>query len=341
MPYNGPDRRIVDREETPADVHAQSAAQTRFQHNPETGRAEDNNGHTIGTANFDGGNQFRELLIAAAFDQKVQPTKEQPAPAQLEAETPTPYTLFIESLGLGPQNTLKLKEMMSPANYRRAVETAKKMDPQKEVPTKEKIETELMNLTPERLKEICEMQEKPTIAIVVPKSFDEKLEAIDANKLYKSQDGKPQENLYCDKSKGSPYLNAPKMSEGKVTIADGIPHPEQLHGVSIKLGARRAHLNAKFAAKKMKLTDKDEQANLLLQSLIEAKETGNNSKIIDNWEAGTGTATILDEETLTESDFVAYSSFFSNYRQPYFSYHGSRNGIEDARGRASVQLMKF
>lgn len=235
----------------------------------------------------------------------------------------------------------KLKAMMSSESYQKSVAAAKEMDPTGRIPTHEQIIAELMKYSPERLGEICEMMEKPTLLIVPATSFDEKLNAMNANKHYTSADGKAQEDLFIDKRIGSPYLEVPRKKKGRVSIVDGVVHPAQLAGVSPELYERREHLTAKFGAKNMRNIGGDEMAVLLQQSLIEAEETHDNSKIIDNWESGTGTVTILDPGSLTNSTSVAFTDFDSNARRVDF-FCGNPDGEDDsARGRASLQVMEF
>lgn len=338
MVYQGPERRNIGREETPIEEHAHRAAKTRFLWNPETERAEDNNGHTILTASFDGGINFRELLIAAAFDQKVRPE----ASIQSEAEVFAQYELYLDGIKLPPLHMYKLKEMMRPANYQIAVQAAKEIGPATKVPTYEKIAAEVMKLQPERLKEICAIQEKPTLVIVVPNSFEQKLAAINSNKHYKNGAGRPQQDLKCDLQQGSPYKDTYQMVNGKVSIVDGIPNSKQVTDVPPRLGIIRSYLIVKFAANKMRLIDKDELATLVQQSLIEAQAKDDNSRIVDNWENGKGTSTIIDPQTLSQYErYVSYYFFSSINRRPYFRYFYPDRIDDRVSGRAGLQLMEF
>jgi|GEM_PF-4971075 len=250
------------------------------------------------------------------------------------------YQEFIEGMGLSDKDTKKLKEMVSDANYQKAVEAAKELKASR-IPTKAQILTELMKWKPEQLKDICEMQELPRVVIESDKSFDDQVAGMDAHKHYTAQNGKPQEDAYVYEGEKSPYRNISKSQKVKISITDGVVHPAQLKGVSTGLGARRKYLAEKYAEKKMKHASKGAMAALTQMSLLEAKETGDNNKIIDNWESGDGTATILDPDTLTESALVACSYFFSDLRRVVFSANSPELADGDVRGRASVQVLEI
>lgn len=250
------------------------------------------------------------------------------------------YEAFIDDLKLSETDTAKLKEMMSEANYVSAVETAKEMKASR-IPTYGQIVAELTTFTPERLRDICEMMEKPKLQIVSDQSFDENIAAMNANKHYTSASGRPQEGAHVYRGSDSPYNRLSRPSKGKVSIVDGVVHPKQLTGVSTKLGARRTHLTQTYTDKGMRNVDKDEMATLLQQSLREAKAANDNSLIVDNWESGTGTVTILDPDSLTESTLVACASFNSHDRRADFDAYDPEGEVAGARGRASVQVMEF
>lgn len=250
------------------------------------------------------------------------------------------YDAFIDGLNFPEADAMKLKEMMTEANYKIAVETARELKASR-IPTYGQIIAELMTFTPERLKDICEEVERPTIVIDPDRSFDENIASMDENKHYTSADGKPQEDTHVYRGPNSPYNNLKKRTKVNVGITDGIPHPEQLTGVSSGLRARRDHLIAKLEAKNMRLIGANEMTGLLQQSLKRAEEAGDNSLIVDNWKNGEGTVTILDPSDLTDSTQVAYSGFTPYNRLSYF---GVRNpdvegGI--ARGRAWVQVLEI
>jgi len=91
----------------------------------------------------------------------------------------------------------------------------------------------------------------------------------------------------------------------------------------------------------MRHIDGVEYQTLLQQSLIAAKAARDNSLIVDNWESGDGTVTVLNPDTLTESTLVACAGFDSLYRRAYFNALHPGYGNDGIRGRASVQVMEF
>lgn len=255
------------------------------------------------------------------------------------------YETFIDTAKLSETDSLKLKEMMSEAGYANAVKAAQKLKASK-IPTYEEIAAELMTYTPERLKDICAEMEKPKLQIISDRSFDENIAAMNENKDYTSADGKSQEDSYVYRGSDSPYDNLKKSGKVKVKITDGVVHPKQLDGISRKLGERRTHLTKRFEARSMRLANHVEMQTLIQQSLIEAKETGDNSLIVDNWEKWAkenipGTVTLLDPSELTESTLVAFSHFGSYDRQANFNAVGPSFGDDGSRGRASVQVFEI
>lgn len=274
------------------------------------------------------GKSLREVTLAGKTEVKMD-------------ELDSKYQEFIDALDLSDEDKEKFKEMMSPVNYKKAVETAKEMDPKCRIPAKSQIIDELMTYKVERLQDICEMMEQPTLLIVSDTSFDEKVSAMDGHKHYTSQNGRSQQNAYVYKGSDSPYNNAPKIKRVRVSIVDGVVRPEQLAGVSTRIGERREYLTQKFAAKKMRYIDKDEMATLFQQSLREAEQTGDNNKIVDNWESGSGTVTLLDPNSLTKSSGVACACFGSYSRQVSFNDLHPDNVSGYARGRASVQVLEL
>lgn len=254
------------------------------------------------------------------------------------------YESFIDNLKLSETDTAKLKEMMSEANYVNAIETAREMEASR-IPTYKQITKKLMTFTPEKLKDICEIMERPKLQIVSDQRFDENIKAMDANKHYTSADGQPQENTYVyNRGSSSPYRNPKKPAKVRVKISDGVVHPKQLTEVSIRLGERRKHLTAKFKAKGMSHIDQNAMATLIQQSLREAKTANDNSLIVDNWKDSDGTVTFIDPRSLTVSARVAYAFFDSDSRRACFisrRRHTKNVHNSHARGRASMQILEI
>ena len=251
------------------------------------------------------------------------------------------YSHFhLDNLPLTPDKRKKLKEMMTDANYKRACQAALELQPNCKLPTQEYIIAQLLNLPLKQLKNICGLQEKPTLLIVPPASFDDKVIAMNANKHYNHAKG--QDNAYVNPNANSPYKNAPTMTMGKISIADGIIHPKPPQsGVSTKLGLRRDYYDGIFTAKNLGHIDKDEYAVLMQMSLIEAQQANNHCLIIDHLEDWRSTTTFLNLRGLTNTGLVAYAYFNSDIRQVRFYADPPDDVIASARARSSVQVGTF
>lgn len=255
------------------------------------------------------------------------------------------YETFIDTAKLPESDTLKLKEMMSEENYQLAVESAKELKASK-IPTFEQIARELMTYDPERLREMCEMMEKPEIVIESDKGFKDNVAAADENKHYTAADGESQEDTYVNSESNSPYRNLNKSGKVRVRVVDGVVHPKQLEGVSPRLGERRTHLTAEYSAKRMTHISPNGMTALRQKSLIRAKKANDNSLIVDNWEEWVtknipGTVTFIDPSELTESTLVASSVFHSYSRRAGFDAGSPYVVNANARGRASVQVLEI
>jgi|GEM_PF-2467709 len=322
----------------------------------ETGVAEPKNEQIMAAVNFIVGAHRKDLNTAVeGTDQTLAKTIEanlysKEERAKLEQTRAregvrAEYETFIDDSKLSEADALKLKEMMSEENYQLAVDAAKELKAIK-IPTFEQIARELMTYTPERLKEICVIMEKPEIVIESDQSFTDTINEADENKHYTAADGKPQENTYVNSESNSPYRNLKKPGKVKIKITDGVVHPKQLDGVSTRLGERRDHLTAKYSAKNMTHISPNGMAALRQQSLIRAQKANDKSLIVDNWEEWVtknipGTVTFIDPSELTESTLVAYSVFYSDFRRAFF--YANLPDVEHvrARGRASMQVLEI
>lgn len=288
-----------------------------------------------------------EQTLEGAVSSKLYTEEEQARLAQAKSRegVRAQYETFIDDSELPESDALKLKEMMSEANYQLAVESAKELKASK-IPTYEQIARQIMTYTPERLKDICAMMEKPEIVIESDQSFADNIVAMDENRHYTAADGQPQESAYVNNESISPYRNLKKPGKVKASIVDGVVHPKELTGVSSRLDERRDHLTATYAAKKMKHISPNGKAALLQQSLKRAEAAGDNSLIVDNWEKWAkenipGTITFIEPLELTDSALVAYSVFDSSDRRARFVAGYPNVESAGARGRASVQVLEI
>jgi hypothetical protein len=249
---------------------------------------------------------------------------------------------FINRLGLLQSEAFKLKEMMSMENYLSAVATAKELDPECKIPTYAQIIETLISTSPEKLKNACEMMEKPTLLIVSPNSFDDKIAAMNAHKYFISADGKSQEDAFVNRDHHSPFNDIPKAKKTVVSITDGAVHPSRPVGYSRVPGGKRNQLASKFAARGLKHIGVNEMATLIQKSLREADQARDNRLVVDNWEDGIGTTTLLDPKSLAKSTAVAVADFYSSdQHQACFDHFPSKESLPHLRGRATMQLMEY
>jgi len=239
---------------------------------------------------------------------------------------------------LEEENLAKLLEVVSKEKFNLALAAAIELDPELQLPeyTHVRILNEINNLSPERVQEICEEMQKPTLVIIPANSFEGKINQMNKNMHYKYQDV-----AYVADGLDSPFKKVVTIDKVKVCIVEGIAHSKQQEDATLAIGRRREHEIERLAEKNMKLAGAHAVATLLQQSLIESEQTGDNGKIVDNWEEGYGTVTILNPEELADSFFIACASFLSHSRRASFSYGDPGDGNDFICGRASVQILEF
>jgi hypothetical protein len=252
------------------------------------------------------------------------------------------YRAFIDGSKLPEADADKLIEMMSEDGYASAVETAQEMKASR-IYTFEEIVDKLTTLTPERLKEICEVMEKPELLIVSDQSFDATIANMDGNKHY-TKNGASQENAYVhsDSRYKDPYDNPPKPESG-VVVVNGVPHQKHLtfgHVISRRLSTRREKFKEEFSAHNMRHIKWAEMAALMQKSLIIAQKASNDSLIVDNLEYEHDMVTIINPDGLTDSEVVvAFAYFDPIQRRIRFSGENSLCEHVIPRGRASMQIL--
>lgn len=226
-----------------------------------------------------------------------------------------------------------LQEALTEERFVLAIKAAKEMDPNIDIPDdlRDRFLAELSNLSPERLQEICDEMQKPTLNIVPANSFEEKIAQMDRNKHYDSQN-----DTYVAQGDDEPYSDVKSPNKVRVCLDDGMPKPKQAEGAPFKLEARRRFEAKRTGDKNMDFVGPHRMASLLQQSLIEAEETGNTSKIVDF-----ETITVLNPTNLTNSKYVAYANIDPRYRRADFYSYDPDAGVDSLRGRASVQVLEF
>jgi hypothetical protein len=259
----------------------------------------------------------------------------------IEIRTEPDYKQFIDGLALSETNKAKIAEMMCRKSYQSAAATAREMDPTCNIPSHKLIVQEIMALSPDRLREICETMERPTLLIVSPCGFDQKIQAMNWNMPYTRGDGRNQTEAFVDSAKDSPFENVPESEKTIISITDGVPHPKQLTGVSAEIGERRDYLTQQFAAQNMRHISVGEMATLLQKSLRETEGGKKNKRIVDNYAVKPSTITFLDPNSLRESAFVAYAYFSARKCQVKFNSQDPKFVSDSLRGRATMQLMEY
>jgi len=235
------------------------------------------------------------------------------------------------------QETSKLPEVLQEAlteeKFRLAIETAKQMDPDKDIPEdlRERYLAELNSWSPERIAEVLSEMEKPTLNIVTANSFEEKVAQMNRNKHYEDQN-----DVYVAQGDDEPYHAVKSPKKARAYLDDGMPKKKQIKGAPITLEARREFELKRTGDKNLDLVGPHRSASLIQQSLIEAEQTGDNSKIIDF-----DTATVLNPKNLTGSKFVAYADFPPDSREVRFDSYNPYYEDGSIRGRASVQVLEF
>ena len=231
------------------------------------------------------------------------------------------------------EGSLRLLEAVSEERFELAVKAAKELDPELKIPEnlRDQVLTELSKLSPERVAEICSEMEKPILNIVSPNSFNAKVAQMNKNK---HRDG--QNDVFVAKGYYEPYGNVKSPNKVRVYLDDAMPKPAQKEDAPFALEARRKYELKRTSDKGLDLVGIHRFACLIQQSLIEAEETGDKSKIIDF-----ETVTVLNPRSLTDSKYVACAYFGPDSREVNFTSSGLGNGSDAFRGRASVQVLEF
>lgn len=227
----------------------------------------------------------------------------------------------------------ELQEALTEEKFQLAVKAAQELDPNLEIPEdlRERFLAELRSWGPERLAEICSEMEKPTINIVPSNSFNDKVAQMDRNKHYEGQN-----DTFVVEGDDEPYRNVKTVSKVRVFLDDGKPKPSQIDDAPFGLEKRRKFEAKRTGDKNMDFAGPHRIASLLQQSLIEAEQTGDMSKIIDS-----KTVTVLNSKNLTDSKYVACARFDPRAREVNFYSNNPGGGADIIRGRASVQVLEF
>ena len=284
--------------------------------------------------------------------------------AEPGTDTENKFRKYINNFDLPADGKQKLLEMITVKNYERAVQAASELDPGCRIPPMAQITAEIKKYDSDKLKDICEMIEKPKLVIVPNNSFNDKVGALNMNKHYvwsPSSDtyklylwlaGKPHKDVCMafntEIGWPSPYNNVPKASKSKVIITDATPHPKQLKKLSEKLAETLMYLSSLYTPKGMRNIGGDEFAVLMQQSLIESAEINDSGCIIDYNDHITKsgrknkpwTYTLLDPGSLTPMDLQPLAEFDTDPMGIGFRARQSM-GKGWVRGRPTLTVMEF
>lgn len=262
----------------------------------------------------------------------------------LELTRKPAWEAFVNGLEAPEATREKLRAMLTPEAYKLSIAAYRETCGTREAPSLDAIMAEIMTWPVDRLIQECEIREKPTLLIVSEASFDERIEAMDANKHYQNETG-GQKDVSINRGSKSPYIGVPKPTKAHVSITDGIPNPAQRADASEKMGEYRDHLATKYEEVGMRHIYGSEMQTLFQRSLIEALQLNDASLIVNNWKTGSGTTmettTILNPDGLRESDLIACSYFSLFNREAYFRAISSDLAGDELCGRATTEVMEF
>ncbi len=229
-----------------------------------------------------------------------------------------------------------LLEMVSEENYNEAVATAKELDPNITVPTREKIIRNLIAMGPEKLEKIGTIMSKPGLIIVPDKSIFQITEAMDDNRHYDNQ-------AEVDYKDYWPWSGNPgKVS---VSIVDMVQYAEVVPGQ--KPGEQRndeQHGTCKkyFHDNGMSLVIDSQYAVAMQKSLRayeRAKKKGEphpENCIIDFYGEESKTITMFDSMDVVS---IEYGDFNAKNPRIVFNTIGNSAVSDRLRGRGVMQIM--
>ncbi|MFC1647789.1 hypothetical protein ACFL10_02230, partial [Patescibacteria group bacterium] len=209
------------------------------------------------------------LRKAIASELKAEPFEDENEGVDLK------YRRFIKNLSLSKKEQERLIEMGSYKSYQRAAKTAKEIHSQILLPTYDQIVEKLMTFSEEKMRDICEIMEKPVLLIVPDISFNEKIRAMNSNRHYRSTKAKgysrrkPQKPAYVMREGSSPFNEIEKAEKVRVSIVDGVVHPQQVDA-PYNLEERTDYYIERYAERGMRLIYTDEMAVLFQLTLREA-----------------------------------------------------------------------
>lgn len=262
---------------------------------------------------------------------------EAPTTKKLEDKTEAQYAEFIDGLSVTAEQKEKLLNIT--ANYDEAVATAKELDENVRVPSKEQVIAHIMELGAEKLKKIATIMGKPGLVIETEQSFVEMKDAMNANQHYERQD-----KCYF----ASDYEWSGRPEKVSVSIIDMVQNPAVVPGQ--KPGKQRNDEQLRICEKYfrdngMQLVSDRQYAAGMQQSLRasswgEEKGEENPEKyILDFYGQPEETVTIFNQEHREEISQVASGFFGPSRRGVDFVWVDPADQLDGLGGRGAVQVI--
>ncbi len=257
----------------------------------------------------------------------------------------TRYLDLVNRLTFSPDATEnkklqeKMLEMVSEENYSEAVATAKELDPEVKVPTREKIIRNLLALGPEKLEKIGTIMGKPGLIIVPDKSMTEIKDSLNANPHYVNQD---------DTYFSTNFKRSGRTGKVSVSIVEMVQNPmvvpHQMPGK--QRNEEQSRICEKYFRDNGMRHISDHQYAVAMQLSLRAYEKAKNKGeakpekyILDFCEHWTGSVTIINLNQETDIGKFAQGHFGSKSRTINFNRSNPDGNDDNLRGRGAMQIM--
>jgi hypothetical protein len=262
---------------------------------------------------------------------------EAPTGGKLEDKTEAEYAEFVDGLPLTMEQKEKLNLVV--AGYEEAVATAKEMDKNVHVPSKEQVIAHIMALGVQRLEKIVKIMGKPGLIIEQDKALTEMIDAMNANRHYDQQ-------AVAFFEKGYEWSGRPKKVG--VSIMDMVQNPAVVPGQ--KPGAPHNDEQLRICEKYFRdngmrlVSDRQYAAGMQksLRAYEQAKKNGEpnaEKHILDFYGQPRETLTIFNQEHNSAVSKVAGGYFAPDDRRVNFVWGGPDVRDYALRGRGAVQVM--
>lgn len=256
---------------------------------------------------------------------------------KLEDKTEVDYAEFIEHMNLSAEQKEKLRAVIE--GYEEAVATAKELDSNVQVPSKEQVIAHVLALGAEKLEKIATIMGKPGLTIEPDKSFMEMKNAMNARRHYDNQS-----EAYFDND----YEWSGRPGKVSVSILDMIQNTSVVPGQ--RPGEQRNDEQLRtcekyFRDNGMRLASDRQNAAGMQKSLRayeQAKRKGEanpEKHILDFYGQPQETVTMFNQEHNTTISKIVYGSFNPGYRKVYFFWRDPAFQSNYLRGRGAMQVM--